>query len=236
MASHSAVASANKRTNASKQVSSRGTYDPVCRSRSSFTPIVRIDNRPGPDAPKSRSCRREAGVASIPSPRRRYCVARSFRTCTQPPRTRGRQHASEHCAASAVRRGVHTSRLERRSLASAEGSPDFDFNFHRAETYARRDEQCERQRARRVRGLRRARVVVGIRAALCTPLRERGALCTAAQRVGQKPRKARRSEPKVKEFPKRYRKRRLMTTTAKAEYEISDVLLREYDSVKRDRL
>ena len=112
-------------------------------------------------------------------------------TCTQPPRTRGRQHASERCAASAVRRGVHTSRLERRSLASAEGSPDFDFNFHCTEAYARRDEQCERQRARRVRGLRRARVVVGIRAALGAPLRERGALCTAAQRVGRKPRKAR---------------------------------------------
>ena len=89
---------------------------------------------------------------------------------------------------------MHTSRLERRSLASAEGSPDFDFNFHCAETYARRDEQCERQRARRVRGLRRARVVVGIRAALGAPLRESGALCTAAQRVGRKPRKARRAD------------------------------------------
>ena len=44
------------------------------------------------------------------------------------------------------------------------------------------------------------------------------------------------SELKVKEFPKRYRKRRLMTTTAKAEYEISSVLLQEHDRVKRDRL
>ena len=44
------------------------------------------------------------------------------------------------------------------------------------------------------------------------------------------------SEEKVKKFPRRYRKRRLMTTTATAEYEISEVLLREYDSVKQDRL
>ena len=44
------------------------------------------------------------------------------------------------------------------------------------------------------------------------------------------------SEHKVKEFPKRYRKRRLMTTTATADYEISDVLLQEYDSVKQDGL
>ena len=44
------------------------------------------------------------------------------------------------------------------------------------------------------------------------------------------------SEHKVKEFPKRYRKRRLMTTTATADYEISDVLLQEYDSVKQDRI
>ena len=44
------------------------------------------------------------------------------------------------------------------------------------------------------------------------------------------------SEHKLKPFPRRYRKRRLMTTTATAEYEISDVLLRESDSVKQDRL
>ena len=44
------------------------------------------------------------------------------------------------------------------------------------------------------------------------------------------------SEPKVKKFQRRYRKRRLMKTTSTAEYEVSDVLLREYDSVKRDRL
>ena len=44
------------------------------------------------------------------------------------------------------------------------------------------------------------------------------------------------SEHKLKPFPRRYRKRRLMTTTATAEYEISDILLREYDSVKQDRL
>ena len=44
------------------------------------------------------------------------------------------------------------------------------------------------------------------------------------------------SEHKVKTFPRRYRKRCLMTTTATAEYEISDALLREYDSVKQDRL
>ena len=43
------------------------------------------------------------------------------------------------------------------------------------------------------------------------------------------------SEEKVKKFPRRYRKRRLMTTTATAEYEISEVLVWEYDSVKRDR-
>ena len=59
--------------------------------------------------------------------------------------TRGRQHASERCAASAVRRGVHTSRLERRSLARLRLQL-----IHRAETYARRDEQSEWQRC--VRG------------------------------------------------------------------------------------
>jgi hypothetical protein len=57
-----------------------------------------------------------------------------------------------------------------------------------------RDEQSERQRARRLRGLRRAWVMVGIRAALGAPLRERGALCTAEQRVGRKPRKALRAD------------------------------------------
>ena len=81
------------------------------------------------------------------SPRRgRWPSAVSMaHTCTQAPRTRGRQHASKRCAASAVRRGAHTSRLERRSLASAEGSPDFDFNFnfHRAETYAHRPRRAE---------------------------------------------------------------------------------------------
>ena len=41
---------------------------------------------------------------------------------------------------------------------------------------------------------------------------------------------------KVKKFPKRYRKRRLMTTTASAEYKINDILLREYNRVKGDRI
>ena len=42
--------------------------------------------------------------------------------------------------------------------------------------------------------MRRVWVMVAIRAALGASLRERGALCTAAQRVGRKPRKALRAD------------------------------------------
>ena len=43
------------------------------------------------------------------------------------------------------------------------------------------------------------------------------------------------SSKKVKKFPKRYRNRKLMKTKEDASYDISPVLLREYDRVKTDR-
>ena len=43
------------------------------------------------------------------------------------------------------------------------------------------------------------------------------------------------SEHKVKQFPKKYRKRKLMTTTADANYKLNQTLLDEYDKVKTDR-
>ena len=43
------------------------------------------------------------------------------------------------------------------------------------------------------------------------------------------------SSKKVKKFPKRYRNRKLMKTKEDASYDISPVLLREYDRIKTDR-
>ena len=44
------------------------------------------------------------------------------------------------------------------------------------------------------------------------------------------------SRKKVKQFPKQYRKRKLLTTEADAAYKLNGVLLAEYDSIKQDRI
>ena len=43
------------------------------------------------------------------------------------------------------------------------------------------------------------------------------------------------SPEKVKEFPRRYRKRKLLTTAYNAEYTINKSLLDEYDKIKKNR-
>ena len=44
-----------------------------------------------------------------------------------------------------------------------------------------------------------------------------------------------RGHKKVKQFPQRYRKRKLITTTATASYAINKELYKEFDRIKRDR-
>ena len=44
------------------------------------------------------------------------------------------------------------------------------------------------------------------------------------------------SRNKVKQFPKRYRKRKLLTTEADASYKINSTLLAEYESTKHNYL
>ena len=44
------------------------------------------------------------------------------------------------------------------------------------------------------------------------------------------------SSKKVKAFPKRYRKRKLIQTTADASYTINAALFKEYENVKKDRV
>ncbi len=44
------------------------------------------------------------------------------------------------------------------------------------------------------------------------------------------------SKKRVKQFPKKYRKRKLMKTDAHANYEINPILLSEYAKVKQHRL
>ena len=105
-------------------------------------------------------------------------------------RTRGRQYACARCGERCLLRAHLSTRNAWPRVGSRFARSTSTSTFIAPRPLRGETSRVGRQRAQRVRGLRRACVVLGIWAALGAPLRERGALCTTAQRVGLKPRKA----------------------------------------------